>query len=199
MDVVQSLLRRWLGCGLILAAGACYGDEAAPKPDSKLEIMQYKAPAGWTASERAGQAGVVYTSPDSTATQQALIMVMLSPAQEGLDLSAAFEKATKEVGSNGKVAESTDAVSTKTRQGFDAMSRTMVIQGAGEERVYARMIAAKVQNRMAGIYYLATTQELYDLHQADMGSLLQSVSFNATATAGDAPAGAVAAKTDADP
>jgi hypothetical protein len=195
MGFAQSLRRPWLWGGLILlSAVACRGDDGPPRADSTLEIMQYKAPAGWKASERAGQAGMVFTSPDSTATQQAVILILLAPAQNGLDLAAGFEAAVKDVAQKGKVLESTDAVTTKTRQGFDAVSRTLVIQGDGEQRVYARMIAANVQNRMAGIYYLATTQELYDLHQADMAALLQSVSFNATAT--DAPASALSAKAE---
>jgi hypothetical protein len=175
MKFGKSLLRPWLWGGLmLLSAGVCLAEE--------FEIIQYTPPAGWKAAERPGQAGLVLTSPDSTATQQALILVLLTPPQEGLDLTASFEAAVKGVISNGKLVESTDAVTTKTRQGFDAVSRTLVIQNAGEERVFARMIAAKVENRMAGIYYLTTTQELYDLHQADMAAMLQSVRFSATGT-----------------
>jgi len=47
---------------------------------------------------------------------------------------------------------------------------------------------------MAGIYYLATSQELYDKHQTDMGNLLQSVSFDASGAA-PAAAGAPAVAT----
>jgi hypothetical protein len=157
---------------LAAAAGAAPGEE--------FQIIQYKPPAGWKVEERQGKEGLVLTSPDSTATQQALILVVLAPPRDGLDLTASFDAAVKGLSSDGKVIESTDAVTTKTRQGFDAVSRTLVIQNAGDAKVYARMIAAKVDDRMAGIYYLATTQELYDLHQADMAAMLQSVSFNAT-------------------
>jgi hypothetical protein len=166
---------------MALVTGACFGEDGPAKPDSTLEIVQFKAPAGWQATERPGQAGKIYTSPDSSGAQQAVILLAVSPAQEGLDLGVAFDAAIKDVISNGKLLESTDAVASKTRQGFEARSRTLVIQSEGGQRVYARMIAAKVQNRMAGIYYLATTQELYDQHQAEMGALLQSVNFNSAA------------------
>jgi hypothetical protein len=176
MRFSKSLLRPWLWGVMTLAAaaaGAACGEE--------FQIIQYKTPAGWKVEERPGKEGLVLTSPDSTATQQALILVLLSPQQDGLDLTAAFDAAVKGITSNGKVVESTEPVATKTRQGFDAVSRTVVIQNA-DEKVYGRLIAAKVDNRMAALFYLANTQELYDLHQADMAALLQSVSFNATGT-----------------
>jgi hypothetical protein len=156
---------------------------ADDKPDSTVEIIQFKAPAGWQASDRPGQPVKIFTAPDSNATQQSMILVLVSPPQNELDLASAFEAAIKEVTSNGKVLESTDVVSSKTRQGFDAVSRTLVAQAAGDQRIYARMVAAKVNNRFAGIYYLATSQEMYDQHQAEMAALLQSVSFSADAGA----------------
>ncbi len=130
--------------GMALVTGACFGEDGPAKPDSTLEIVQFKAPAGWQAAERPGQAGKVYTSPDSSGAQQAVILLAVSPAQEGLKLGVAFDAAIKDVISNGKLLESTDAVASKTRQGFEAMSRTLVIQSEGGQRVYARMIAAKV-------------------------------------------------------
>src|SRR5258706_15254033 len=123
MKFSKSLLRPWLwGALMLLSAGVCSAEE--------FQILQYKLPAGWKAVERPGQAGLVLTSPDSTPTQQALILVVLAPPQEGLDLAASFETAIKGVSSDGKIIESTDAVTTKTRQGFDAISRTLVIQKA---------------------------------------------------------------------
>jgi hypothetical protein len=173
MKLSKSLPRPWLWGVLMLAiAGIAQAEE--------FQIIQYKPPVGWKVDERPGKEGLVLTSPDSTPAQQALILVVLAPPQAGLDLTASFDAAVKGLSSDGKVIESTDAVTTKTRQGFDAVSRTLVIQNAGDAKVYARMIAAKVDNRMAGIYYLATSQELYDLHQADMAAMLQSVTFNAT-------------------
>src|SRR5437016_2334842 len=130
---------------LLLTARALVAD-GAPKPDSTLEIIQFKAPAGWNASDRPGQPVKVFSSPDSNATQQAIIMLVVTPPQNGLDLAAAFETTAKELTSNGKVLESTEVVSTKTRQGFDAVSRTLVAQADGNQRVYARMVAAKVND-----------------------------------------------------
>jgi hypothetical protein len=170
-----TLARVW-GVGMLLA-GLAWGEE------SVYEIVRYTAPAGWKVSDGPGQTGKVFTSPDSTASDQAMILLVVSPAQEGLDLTMAFETAVKGVSSNGKVVESSEVISSKTRQGFDALSRTLVVQGEGNQKAYARMIGAKVDNRMAGIFYLAKSQALYDAHQAEMAALLQSVSFTSGAPA----------------
>ncbi|MDB5289380.1 MAG: hypothetical protein JWL69_621 [Phycisphaerales bacterium] len=192
------IFRSGLGLGLmLLMAAACRADDNSPKPDSSLEIVQYKAPVGWKESDQPGAKATarVFVAPDSNASEQAMILILVYPAQEGLDLSAAFDAAAKDITSDGKVLESSDVTATKTRQGFDALSRTLVKEAAGAQHVYARMIAAKVQNRMAGIYYLANTKERYDLHQPDMDALLKSVSFNASA---GAPANAMAANAEID-
>src|SRR4051795_8035870 len=140
---------------------ACYGDE----PDARLEVIRYKAPAGWQASDRQGeQTARVFVAPDSTAQQQAMILLVLTPPRENLDLKAAFDEAVKQITSDGKVIEPGEVTQTRTRQGFEAISRTLVTQGAGDAKVYARMIAAKVGKRMAGVYYIATSQELFDAH-----------------------------------
>ena len=177
-------------CLLIFLLTVTARADDAPKADTSLEIIQYKAPAGWKLAEGNGSPARIYSSPDSNGAQRAMIIIMLTPPQDPLDLAAAFDVAVKQVTSNGKVIEAGDVASTKTRQGFDAVSKTIVTQGAGDEKVFARMIAAKVQNRMAGIYYLATSRDLYDLHQAEMASLLQSVTFNANAGGAVNPLGA---------
>jgi hypothetical protein len=185
--------RSWFGLASVLfglLAAPCRAEE----PDARLEVIRYKAPAGWQATDRQGeQTARVLLAPDSTAQQQAMILLVLTPPRENLDLKAAFDEAVKQVTSDGKVIEPGEVTQTKTRQGFDAVSRTLVTQGAGDSKVYARMIAARVGKRMAGVYYIATSQELFDAHQADMGALLQSVSFDDTAPPA-APGDAVAAK-----
>jgi hypothetical protein len=172
----------------IFAVNPALADDTTP--DAALDLIRYRAPAGWQATDRPGQAARVFSAPDSNAAQQAIIILIVTPPKENFDLAADLDAAVKEVTANGKVLESTDPATTKTRQGFDAISRTLVTQApaGGDQRVYARMIAAKVGNRMAGIYYLATTQELYDKYQATMGNLLQSVSFEAVGAAAAAPA-----------
>jgi hypothetical protein len=172
---------------ITLLSAPLRADDTAP--DSTLDLIRYRAPAGWQATDRPGQAARMFAAPDSNATQQAVIILVLAPPKENLDLATEFEAAVKEVTSNGKVLESGDPAATKTRQGFDAISRTLVTEGAGNQRVFARMVGAKVGNRMAGIYYLATSQEFYDKYQTTMGNLLQSVTFET----GGAPAGVAAA------
>lgn len=170
------LFARWFCAALSIAAPACRAQDELPKPDAQLEIVHYKGPAGWRTTNQAS--AHVLVAPDSNGLQQAMILIVLKPAQDALDLRTAFDAAVKDVTSEGKAIEAGDVASTKTRQGFDAVARTLVIQNPGDQRVYARMIAANVHNRMAGIYYLATSQELYDKHQAEMGALLKSVSFD---------------------
>ena len=195
---LKSIFRSGVCGGLVLlAAAACRADDPSLKPDSSLEIVQYKAPVGWKASDQPGQTATarVFAAPDSNASQQAMLLILLYPPQEGLDLRTAFDAAVKEITSDGKMLEPGEVTASKTRQGFDALSRTLVKEAPGAQRIYARMVAAKVQNRMAGIYYLATTKKLYDLHQPDMDALLQSVSFNVGA---GLPANASAAKAEMD-
>ncbi len=162
---------------LLLSTLLCRAEESRPTPDSSLDIIQYKTPAGWKASDRPGQLFRTLVSPDSNVSQQALILILISPDQGGQDLRISFDKSVKEITGERKAIESSEVFSTKTRQGFDALSQTVIAEATGGARLHVRMIAAKVQNRIAGMYYLATSADLYAQHQPDMDSLLQSVSF----------------------
>lgn len=165
--------------GIVLLLGVlCRADDAG---DSTLDFVQFKAPAGWKASE--SQAARIFTSPDSDATQQTIIILLVTPAQENLDLPAIFDQSVKQVTSGGKVLEASETSASKTRQGFDALSRTLTTQVEGQPLVYSRIIGAKVRNRMAGIFYLSTSKAHYEEHQKEMAALLQSVSFTDGAAA----------------
>jgi hypothetical protein len=194
MKALTSPGRLWLWGGVILLAAAfCRADDTVPKPDSSLDVIQYKTPTGWEATDRPGQAVRSLVAPDSNVSELAVIVVMLSPAADSLDLRATFDATVKQLTSNGKVLESTEVTPTKSRQGLDAVWQTLVTQGEGDKRLYVRMIGAKVQNRMAGIYYLASSQRMYDLHQPEMDALLKSVTFKIDeAVVHDAPVGPVA-------
>ena len=50
----------------------------------------------------------------------------------------------KQITSDGKVLESAEPTPAKTRQGFDALSQTLVVQAAGEQRLYVRVVGANV-------------------------------------------------------
>ena len=162
---------------LLLSTFLCRAEDSRPTPDSSLDIIQYKTPAGWKASDRPGQLFRTLVSPDSNVSQQALILILISPDQAGQDLRVSFDKSVKEITGDRKAIESSEVFSTKTRQGFDALSQTVIAEATGGARLHVRMISAKVQNRIAGVYYLATSADLYAQHQPDMDSLLQSVSF----------------------
>ena len=153
-----------------------------PKPDSNLDILQYKTPANWQSSDQTGvNIARTLVAPDSTLSQQAVMLLIVTPAKADLNLAADFDAAVKQLTSEGKTIDPGEVVSTKTRQGFDAVSRTVITEKSDKQRVYARMIAAKVNNRMVGIYFLATSEELYKKHDPEMDALLQSVSFKVAA------------------
>jgi hypothetical protein len=169
---------------LLIVFAAIAGVAAAEDSDASLDIIRFKAPAGWKSSDMAGQAAKTFISPDSTATQQAVILVLLAPPRDSLDLRASFDVITKQMTQGGKIIESGDLTPTKTRQGFDALSQTLVAEQADKQHVYGRFVCANVQNRLASFCYLASTSQLYDQHVADMDGLLKSVSFNVTGAAG---------------
>ena len=156
-------------------------EESPVKPDSSLEIIQYKAPEGWKAADQAGKTARIFTSPESNGTQQAIILMVLSPPLGNVEFRAAFDAAVKELAGSGRLVESSEAASVKTRQGFEALSQTLVTEGS--PGLHARMVAAKVDGRMAGFYYLTTSEALYDQRQPDMDALLKSVNFNVGAGA----------------
>src|SRR5437879_4169163 len=165
MNAAKRHLRAWLWCmAWALAAIGARADDTPVKPDSTLEIIQYKAPEGWKVTEQAGKSSRMFTSPESNAAQQAMILMVLSPPLGNVEFRTAFDASVKEISGSGKPAESSEVTSTKTRQGFEALSQTLVTQGPPE--VHARMVAAKVDGRMAGFYYLATSAALYDQRQA---------------------------------
>ena len=102
----------FLACGVWFASSALADDAT---PDSKLEIIEYKAPAGWQVSEKPGQTAKVYVSPDSTATQQAVILILITPPQDNLNLKTGFEAVGKQMTQNGKIVQSSEVTAGKTR------------------------------------------------------------------------------------
>jgi len=170
-----------LGFASILRAA-----DARPEPDSTHEMIKYKAPAGWTMLEQPGQPTKVYQSADSTPANQAFIVIAVTPPQAGLDFPKTFDAVVKGTVPNATITQSSLAAATKTRQGFDALSQTVVAKNAQGQQLHLRMVGAKVNDRMAAFGLLASSKDFYDKHQADMDALLQSVSFT------DAPAAAPA-------
>src|SRR5437764_12112254 len=140
----------WCGAILLAALSARAADEDVPKPDTNLDIIQFKMPASWKLDERtAGTAARRYLSPDSNATQQAMIVVFISPAMERMDFRTMFDTTIKQMIGNGKVTEPGEVTSTKTRQGYEALAQTLTAQPPAAGSVTARFVAANVQNRIA--------------------------------------------------
>jgi hypothetical protein len=171
---------------------------AADAPDSTMDIVQYRAPAGWSPTNANDPARRIYTAPDANATQQAVIMLTLSPQQDKLDLRTAFDGVTKELTRSGKITQSSDVSSSKTRQGFEAMSQTTTVQAENGARLYVRLVCASVNNRLAAFCYVASPQATYDKHLAEMDALLGSVNFTAAkGAAAPAVAGGVPIRDEA--
>src|SRR5260221_692726 len=147
----QSLWRRgiwpWIVLILLLAASAAAawsarGADDATKPDSNLDIIQFKAPAGWKVDDRPAQGLRTFISPDSDATQQAMIVVFISPPVERMDFRTMFDTTIKQMIGNGKVTDPGEVTSTKTRQGYEALTQTLTAQAPAGGSVKARFIAA---------------------------------------------------------
>jgi hypothetical protein len=186
-EMTSSIARcfHWgLGMGAVLFASAmCRADDTGRAPDSTLEIIQFNAPAGWKAADPSGKPTRVYTAPDSDAARQAVIVVLLLPAQDAVDLRAVLDATVKQIAGEGKIAQSGEVTAGKSRQGYDVLWQTIVSDNPGGQHFYARVLEAKVGSRVAGIYYLATSADIYDKHQPEMDALLKSVSFNVAADA----------------
>ena len=91
----MKLLRVILLLGAFPSSFAFAADDPQPAPDTTHQIIQYRAPTGWTASDPPGGATKVYTSPDSNVAQQAYLVIALTQAQENFDFPAAFDRAIK--------------------------------------------------------------------------------------------------------
>lgn len=188
-----AVVRAWWCAVIVLMVGAVAACADDVTPDGSLEIVQYKAPAKWQATEKPGQSARVFTSPDSTSSQQAVLMVMLSPQQDRVDLGAAFDGIVKQMSQNGKVVQQSERTPGQTRQGFDVMSQTLVAEVAGGQRMWMRIVAANVKGRLATFCYLATTSDLYERHTPDVDAFLKSVSFTPGAAAAAGGGGEYAA------
>jgi hypothetical protein len=174
MRAVLSSFSLWVLVALCLGSSAA---QAAEPTDATLDIIQYKAPPGWKQVD--GATGRLYTSPDSNFSQQAAIVLSLSPPQDRLDLRAAFDTFVKQMTQSGKVVQAGDVAAKKTRQGFDALAQTLTTEANGQH-VYLRVIGANVRNRLVTISYIAgPTKPYYEQHMAEFDDLLRSVSFAA--------------------
>src|SRR6478752_5721874 len=102
----KSLLWSSISCALILLLSAtCRADDAPAASSSTLEIIRFTAPAGWEMVEKPGQPVRVFTAPGSNASQQTLILILIAPPTEKLDLRASYEAVIKQITSDGKVVE----------------------------------------------------------------------------------------------
>src|SRR5438874_1060824 len=123
---------------LMIVCVAHAADEEASRrsPDSTFDIIQYKAPPGWKPADRPDAPTKVYASPDSNFAQQAFLVMGVTAPEPNFNFPATFDRAVKSAAGNATVTESTPAVATKTRQGLDALSQTLVAQNAAAQKLY---------------------------------------------------------------
>jgi hypothetical protein len=174
--VLEVQLLTWIFVCIVGNSRALAADDAGA--DTNLDIIQFKAPGGWKAVDRPGQPMKVFAAPDSNAQQQVMIVVMLAPAKEGLDLHSAFGDVAKQMAGSNKIEDTGEPTAGKTRQGFEMMSQKFGVADAAGNRVVVRIVAANVQNRLAAFCCLGGPPAFFDQHQAEMDALLHSVNFN---------------------
>jgi hypothetical protein len=205
---IRAALSLWIGGGIcccaiaLLACARIVGAEDRPATDSNVDVIQFKAPAGWQATDPPGATVRFFTSPDSDANRQAYIAVGMRPPKDRLDLRAEFEDSAKQTLAGARVIEAGEVKASKTRQGFDALSQTRVAESPDGKRVRLRIVAAQIQNRVAVFSYLSNDAGLFERHQGEMDDLLGSVSFKTApggaAAAAAAPAAVAKAKAELD-
>jgi hypothetical protein len=173
---------------LALASIAVSRCGAADAPDAALDIIQYKSPPKWVPTDPPNYVARYYTAPDSDALRQAYIVIVLAPPKDRLDLRAEFEAMAQQMTQAGRVVESGELSASKTRQGFDALAQTRIVDAPDGRRLRLRLVSANVQGRLASFGLTSADGELYERHQKEMDDLLASVSFNVAVAAAGAPA-----------
>jgi hypothetical protein len=175
----------------LLALGlVSFTSGAADSPDASLDIIQYKSPPKWVATDPPNYVARYYTAPDSNAQRQAYIVIVLAPPKGRLDLRADFEAMAQQMTQGGRVVEAGELSASKTRQGFDALAQTRIVDAPDGRRLRLRLVSANVQGRLASFGLTSSDGDLYERHQKEMDDLLASVSFNVAAVvaAGAPPA-----------
>jgi hypothetical protein len=176
----QTFITMLLSCVAFIASAA--------EPQATLDVTHFTPPAGWKSAEQAGAR--VYVSPDADPAAQAIIIVFASPRVEGtFDLRAAFDQMVQSTLQGRKLSDPAEVTASKTRQGYDALTQIITADDPKSGKLFAKMVAANVDNRFAGFCYAAANQSAYNKHADDFSGVLQSVSF--------APAAAAAAASSA--
>lgn len=158
---------------------------APPAAPDAVGLIHFRAPADWKAVDQPGKALRMYVAPDSTAKEQAAILVALADRKEITDFRAEFDAMVKKALENEKISSAGEVTASRSRQGFPALSQTLTLQTPEGQQAKAWFVAANVDGRVALFWYLASLPDTYPKHRADADKLLASVSFDA------APAAAV--------
>jgi hypothetical protein len=164
----------------------------APTPadaDARLGIVRFTPPAGWQSEEQAGRDARAFVSPDSTADRQAALVVLLTPPLgQSFDFRARFEKAVNNAADAQPITERGPVVADKSRQGYDTLEQTFAYKNAAGQTVRGRLVAARVGDRLAAFWYLASDDELFKKHADDLAKFLASVHFEDVPATGPATA-----------
>jgi len=169
-----------LGATCFVAGLSHAGPTTAPTPDvqARLGIVRFTPPAGWQSEEQAGREARLFVSPDSSAGGQAALVVLLTPALgQSFDFRARFEKAVENAADAMPITERGAIVAGKSRQGCDTLEQTFAYKNAANQTVRGRLVAARVGDRLAAFWYLASDDDLFKKHSNDLSNLLATVHF----------------------
>lgn len=180
----------------ICGAQELMADATAPPVSDALDsigLLHFRAPANWRAVDQpAGAGGAkaarIYMSPDSTATEQAILILTMGD-QKVDDFRAGFDAMVKQASANQKLSTAGDVEAGRNGQGYATLSQTVTSLGADGRMARGRFVAVNVDGRVALICYVGSLPDLYEKHRSVAEGVLASVSF---AGSGPAPAAAAA-------
>jgi len=171
----------------------------AADADVRLGMVHFTPPAGWQSEEQAGRDARLFVSPDSSADRQAALVVLLTrPLGQSFDFRARFEKAVENAAEGQPITERGAIVPGKSRQAYDTLEQTFAYKNAAGQTVRGRLVAARVGDRLAAIWYLASDDDLFKKHADDLANLLATVRFEGLPATGPATAPATGPATHPD-
>jgi hypothetical protein len=148
-----------IGAGVVLRAEpprpATQEQEGVAKPDATLDVLHFKAPAGWKRlDQQDDKSSLTYLAPDSAAEQPALIRISIGePAQGELELSKALERSIAE-SLRGYKPDRPLIQASVDEQGYPAAScRVMAWEPSGAP-FFASFYALDLNKRPAVISYI---------------------------------------------
>lgn len=161
-----------------------------------LGPVTFDSPAGWAVASR-GDAVRVLTPPDLPAGREAVVLVLLMDAA---DLDAGFGAVIDTLKQGKTVLESSEMLSTKTKQGHPALSRSLTLQEeGGGGRMLGDFIGVQLDGRIVAFCLVASDAALQEKFRPAFMALVGHANFGQPAPAAGAPAAAPRKNVDPPP